>query len=154
VTHALLVLAVTAGIASAACTDFDFLAGNWKSVGKPDRKVARTTRMHDGCLLEEKWHFEQNGKKLFDSVMLRAWDADAKRWMLAYADDNGKWQIYEGRFEQNVWRFYRERLENGKPILVRITWTAGGSGYVQTIEKSADAGATWKQTDQSDHAPL
>ncbi|MEO8029022.1 MAG: hypothetical protein ABI823_21255 [Bryobacteraceae bacterium] len=149
-----LALLLLAGSAWGACSEFDFLAGNWKSVGKQDQAIAHTVRMHDGCLIEEKWHFEQAGKKLFDSVMLRSWDSDAKRWMLAYADDNGRWQTYEGRFERGAWRFYRERLADGKPIVVRITWVPGGKGYVQTIEKSEDRGATWKQSEQIEHAPM
>jgi len=149
-----ILLALCATASTATCTDFDFLAGNWKSVGKEDQATARTVRMHDGCLIEEKWHFEKNGKKLFDSLMLRSWDANAKRWMLAYADDNGRWQIYEGRHERGTWSFYRERLDNGKPIVVRITWTPNPKGYVQTIEKSEDRGVTWKQTERIHHEPL
>jgi hypothetical protein len=72
---------------------FDFLVGRWSGVvfdlkgadsaaAEPTAEVT-STRLFDGCALEERWHFEQDSKTEVDDVVLRAFDMGYRRMVLS-----------------------------------------------------------------------
>lgn len=141
---------------------FDFLVGRWdgteKRVVEGDTViVAEATvfaeRAAGGCVLQERWEVRENGAKLFDAAVLRAWDAEAERWSLAYADNAGRFQLYEGEQGPHGWAFLRERPgPEGRPVHVRIVWQPSSEGVRQIIKRSED-GKSWQMSSVIDYVP-
>lgn len=129
-----------------------FLQGDWE--GRSYSIVGRDTTLDalmkvnsrplfGRCGLEESWQALKDGNVLFTAKVMRAYDASAKRWFVYYVDDQLNAQVYEGRQEAGQWRFFRNRLDQGVPIQIRLTWRPIRQGYEQLIERSRDSGATW-----------
>lgn len=134
---------------------FDFIVGEWRGVEKAatdgkDMAITSTSEIKvkkvlNGCVIQENWEFIADGKRLFSAILLRSYDAGSQKWLLSYVDDQLNHQLYEGRKESGRWRFFRERLVEGKPVLIRITWVSASSDkFEQIIERSEDNGKTWK----------
>lgn len=131
---------------------FNFLIGKWRgeeraSMAKDAASVSTSEveikQILGGCVLQEMWEVSANGKKLFSAILHRAFDVKSGKWMLSYIDDAQNFQVYEGRKDKEIWRFYRERIADGKPVQIRITWTPAENGFTQTVERSTDGGQTW-----------
>jgi len=132
---------------------FDFMLGKWDGAERQmkDGKEAivstseiQVYKVLNGCALQETWEVKEGGKKLFSAIVLRSYDAGSKKWLLSYVDDALNHQFYEGRDESSQWRFFRARLVEGKPVLIRITWkSVSMDRFDQTIERSGDNGSTW-----------
>jgi hypothetical protein len=129
-----------------------FLQGDWEgrsySVSGRDTVLDALMKVHSQplfghCALQEHWEASKDDHVLFTARVVRAYDASTQRWMVYYVDDKVNSQIYDGRSEAGVWRFYRTRLDRGVPIQVRLTWRSHDSGYEQLIERSRDGGKTW-----------
>jgi hypothetical protein len=129
-----------------------FLQGHWEgrsySIAGSDTTLDALMSVHSqpvygGCVLEERWQAENKGLVLFRAKVLRAYDAQTRRWLVYYVDDQLNSQFYEGQLQDGSWRFIRTRLDNGKPIMVRLTWSRTTGGYDQLIERSRDSGASW-----------
>ena len=129
-----------------------FLIGRWEGrsysvAGRdttPDATMSvESEPLYGGCALEERWSAVQDGKSLFTARVLRAYDAPSGRWLVYYADDQLNSQFYQGQHNGGRWRFLRTRMDRGKPIQVRLTWSPAGDGYEQLIERSRDGGKTW-----------
>ena len=137
---------------SSEAKQFDFMVGEWRGVERTptDSKITSTSEIQvkkvlSGCVIQESWEFSAGGKRLFSAILLRSYDIGSRTWMLSYVDDGLNHQLYEGRKESGQWRFLRERFVEGKPVLVRITWTSLSSDkFEQLIERSEDKGTTWK----------
>jgi hypothetical protein len=95
------------------------------------------------CALEEEWSARKDGRTLFTAKVIRAYDGPTQRWSVYYVDDQLNSQMYEGRMDGSQWRFFRTRLDQGKPVQVRLTWRPIRNGYEQLIERSRDGGTTW-----------
>lgn len=131
----------------------DFLIGRWegdeRQIEGGKETIVSTSeiqveKIFGGCALRETWEVKEGGKKLFNAIVLRSYDAGSKKWLLSYVDDALNHQFYEGRNEMGKWRFFRERMVEGKPVLVRITWTQVTKDSIdQRIERSSDNGNTW-----------
>ena len=142
---------------AATCPDsiagaMKFLRGNWEgrsySIAGADTTFdalmsIESRPLYGGCVLEERWSATNGGKPLFNAKMLRAYDAGTRRWLVYYVDDGLNSQFYEGRLEGGLWRFVRTRMDQGKPIMVRLTWRPTSDGYEQSIERSRDGGKSW-----------
>ncbi len=139
---------------SSETKEFDFMLGEWRGVEKvatagKEGAITSTSKIQvkkvlNGCAIQEDWEFEDRGKRLFNATLLRSYNAETRKWLLSYVDDQLNHQFYEGHKESGQWRFLRERLVEGKPVLVRITWTSASHHKVeQTIERSEDNGKTW-----------
>ena len=129
-----------------------FLAGKWEGqsysvAGRdttPDATMlVESEPLYGGCALEERWRAVQDDKTLFSARVLRAYDAPTARWLVYYVDDQLNSQFYQGRYEGGHWRFLRSRMDRGRPIQVRLTWSRAAQGYEQLIERSRDGGKTW-----------
>ena len=132
--------------------DIKFLQGSWEgrsySIAGSDTTFdalmsIQSRPLYGGCVLEERWSAVSGGKTLFQAKVLRAYDAQTRRWLVYYVDDQLNAQFYEGRLEEGIWRFRRTRMDNGKPIIVRLTWRPRAGGHDQVIERSRDAGKSW-----------
>jgi hypothetical protein len=129
---------------------FTFMAGDWitsespVSAGGASTGTSRTEAVLDGCAIWEHRYVEQNGKEVFDAHVVWGYDSTTKRMLLFYIDDRSHTQLYEGRFENGSWSFYRERPDtDGRTILIRVKYAPKGSGFTQSVERSSDHGATW-----------
>jgi len=130
----------------------DFIIGRWAGV-ESDIKGNDTTRTVtgsitteatlNGCALQGRWEYDSKGKTLFHATVISGYDTEKKQWRLAYADDVGNYQIYDGQLSGDSMAFVRARTVDGKPALARVTSFKTANGYRQTIERSMDAGATW-----------
>jgi hypothetical protein len=141
----------------AACPDslgqsMAFLQGNCEgrsySVSGRDTVLDALMKVHSqpmfgGCALKEHWEAVKDDHVLFTAEVVRAYDAQSQRWMVHYVDDQLNSQVYEGRAEAALWRFFRTRMDRGVPIQVRLTWRPSKDGYEQLIERSRDGGSTW-----------
>jgi len=130
---------------------FDFLVGSWTTSDSTMPNVApaegesKVEAMLGGCIVHEHRHITRQGKKLFDGDAYWGYDVTTKHWLLFYCDDASHAQLYEGRSDAGHLAFYRERPDtDGKTLLIRITYAPAANGYTQTVERSADHGATWQ----------
>lgn len=123
---------------------FDFQIGVWVlSDGKQVHEISKTL---GGCAIEEKWKTE--GK--ITARAIKSFDNGnhdkngEKRWFYTWAG-RGYHQLWQGRKEDGVWRFYRDWWFNGGPILSRTYWTRlSANSLERIIEQSLDGGKTWR----------
>lgn len=138
---------------SSEAKTFDFLLGKWEGVEKriiEGKEIAVSTseiqieKALGGCALRETWEVREGSRKLFSALLLRSYDVESRKWLLSYVDDNLNHQFYEGRNESGQWRFFRDGMAEGKPLLIRITWSqVVNDKFDQIIERSSDSGKTW-----------
>lgn len=130
---------------------FDFLVGSWTTSDSTVPNVApaegesKVEAILGGCIVHEHRHISRQGKKLFDGDAYWGYDVTTKHWLLFYFDDASHAQLYEGRTDAGHLAFYRERPDtDGRTLLIRIAYAPAANGYTQTVERSADHGATWQ----------
>jgi hypothetical protein len=131
----------------------DFLIGRWTAAesdiaGRDTTRIVTgriaTDAVLNGCALQGTWQYESHGTTLFHAIVISGYDADKSTWRLAYADDLGNYQTYDGQpVGDSGMAFVRARMVDGKPALARVTSFRTTNGYRQTIERSLDNGATW-----------
>lgn len=119
---------------------FDFLLGEWRAA----ENAAATMRIEKvlrGCALREVWQEGQG-----EAWLLRSFDAARQKWFLLFLmGDRLFYQSWEGRWEANQWRFYREWMLEGQAILSRTYWNPLPNGsFEKIVEQSRDSGKTWK----------
>jgi|CXWL01.1.fsa_nt_gi predicted HNH restriction endonuclease len=141
------------GQASTPEKAFDFLLGKWKVTEKRisgsdttyhGTSVYTIYKSHDGTTIKDDWVYKNADTVVYKSSILRNYDAANKRWMLYYSDNAYRSQIWEGRFENNEWWFYRERMQDGKRIIIKIKWVSVNSKMArQSIYRSFDEGKSW-----------
>lgn len=119
---------------------FDFLVGDWRAAD------TATATMHiekvlRGCALREVWQDERG-----EAWLLRSFDTARQKWFLLFLmDDRLSYQSWEGRWEANQWRFYREWVLDGQAIVSRTYWNPLPSGgFEKLVEQSRDGGKTWR----------
>ncbi len=132
---------------------FDFLIGKWttyeKSISSKDTtvygpSVISISKSSDGFSIIENWQIKNHDTLLFKAVLHRVYDGMAKKWILSYSDSELNYQVWDGRKENNVWQFYRERFKDGKKIIVKQKWVKiSNQKTQQIIERSFDGGVTW-----------
>jgi hypothetical protein len=145
---------------SAEAHAFDYMVGYWSTSESPTPAAgtttgtSRTERILNGCAIWEHRYVEQNGKELFDAHVVWGYDVTTKRMLLYYVDDAAHTQLYEGKQENGAWAFYRERPDqDGKTILIRVTYAKQERGFTQTVERSKDHGATWEKGSVTTYGP-
>jgi hypothetical protein len=146
--------------ASSEVSAFGYMAGEWITSESPVpsagavKGASRTEKILDGCAIWEHRSVEQNGKELFDAHVVLAYDAATKRMLLFYVDDRSHTQLYEGRKQNGVLAFYRERPDpDGAMVLIRVTYAQQGKGFTQTVERSKDKGTTWEAGGVTSYEP-
>lgn len=117
---------------------FDFLLGNWKQKGTNGKM--RITKILNQCGIQEEWKLDE-----FSAVLLRTYDTKSKKWYLSFAAHDLVPQVWEGRFENGNWIFYRDWELNGKARKSRTFWkkTSGG-GFEKIVEQLNEDGETWR----------
>lgn len=149
--------------------DFDFIYGKWRLPNH--RLVKRLAGSHEwtdfiscteGFPLEGRigdmdvWR--TNYWKDFVGITIRTYDPDTGLWRLYWLDNRFSHGIIQppvvGKFEGNVGVFKGKDTLDGKPIIVRFTWTMNskGSKAVAKWEQafSPDDGKTWETNWQNE----
>jgi hypothetical protein len=123
---------------------FDFQIGIWQS--KDGNEVHEIKKILNGCGVWEIW--TRNGSE--QAVALKSFDSGRhtatgeQKWFYSWAA-SGFHQLWEGRKENGQWRFYRQWVLEGQPILSRTYWNPLADGSIDRIvEQSRDGGKTWK----------
>ena len=140
---------------------FDFLLGKWKVTEKringTDTTYHGTSvyiiyKSQDRTTIKDDWVYKDADTVVYKSSMLRNYDESNKRWMLYYSDNAYRSQIWEGRFENNEWWFYRERMQDGKRVIIKINWFLVNRKLAQQyIYRSFDEGKSWVLGSISDY---
>ena len=119
---------------------FDFLLGEWR-VADNAAATMRIEKVLSGCALREVW---QEGRG--EAWLLRSFDAARQKWFLLFLmNDRLSYQSWEGRWEANQWRFYREWTLEGQPVVSRTYWNPlPGGNFEKLVEQSRDGGKTWR----------
>lgn len=153
--------------------DFDFLYGKWKMPNH--RLVKRMADSHDwedfmsydecrplpGGIGNEDFYKTDHWKD-FVGMTTRTYDPKTGLWRIYWVDNYFSGGVIEapvvGKFEGNVGVFEAPDTFNGKPIIVRFTWTVNpkGSKVVANWEQafSADGGKTWETNWKNEIIPM
>jgi hypothetical protein len=143
--------------------DFDFLYGKWKMPNH--RLLKRLANSHewedfmsyDECRplpggIGDEDFFKTDHWKDFVGMTTRTYDPKTGLWRIYWVDNRFSGGVIEppvvGKFVGNVGIFEGPDTFNGKPIIVRFTWTVHPKGdniaadWAQAF--SADGGKTWE----------
>jgi hypothetical protein len=120
-------------------TAFDYQVGIWQEVDGDS--IHEVKKILGGCVIQELW----TGGALNDAMALRSYDKGTQRWYLSWVSSTLIHQLWEGRKDSAQWRFYRDWVLDGKPMLSRTYWNPLGNDRLERIvEQSQDGGKTWR----------
>jgi hypothetical protein len=127
---------------------FDFWPGSWHRVDgdhiDPEASFV-ITRGINRSAFDEWWRLRGDKNEVLISRAMRVWDTSTRRWMLAWINADGVFQVWEGRTVGADWYVYRAFEQQGKRFWSRQAWIAGGPDRVTRImERSFDDGASWE----------
>ena len=140
--------------ASGEIRALDFLVGDWESsttdlgkdAGVHGVGVNHIQAVLDGCAIFQHRFEKRDGKTLFDSYVIWAFDSAQNRIREFVIDDGLHAQVYEGTWENGGWVFYRDRIsEDGKLWMIRVRYTKSEHGFTQTADLTKDRGKTWEK---------
>ncbi|BET68419.1 hypothetical protein ASA1KI_33370 [Opitutales bacterium ASA1] len=121
---------------------FDFWLGHWE-VTTPDGAVVGTNRIErilDGRVLQENW----TGADGHTGKSFNLFDATVGKWRQFWVDASGLSLQLAGSLVHGAMVLEGDRLQDGKRLRDRITWTPNADGSVRQLwEISRDAGASW-----------
>ena len=153
--------------------DFDFLYGKWKMPNH--RLVKRLAHSHewedfmsyDECQplpggIGNQDFFKTDHWKDFVGVTTRTYDPKTGLWRLYWVDNRFSGGVIEppvvGKFVGNVGVFEGRDTFDGKPIIVRFTWTVHPQGSKAVADWSqafsADGGKTWETNWTNEIIPM
>jgi len=105
-----------------------------------------------GCAIIQRRYEEKDGKKLFDSMVIWAYDAALNRLREFVISDDFNAQVYEGIWENDGWTFYRDRIGTADQMwLLRVRYVQTPKGFNQTAELTKDRGKTWIKASSTDY---
>lgn len=141
--------------------DFDFLNGHWKT----KHRRLKQRFVGSGEWIEFDGSFSQRplmdgwantGDNVFDmpggtyrGVSLRAYDPQTGQWTVWWLDGRNPGDDLsppnKGRFEGGLGRFFAKDTMQGKPVLVRVTWSQPSPDAPRWEQAfSIDDGKTWE----------
>ena len=146
--------------AGPAVHDFDFLFGRWqvrhrrlkhRLVGSDEWETFDGT-CHAWPVLGGAGNIDDNVLELpggtYRAVSLRSFDPATDEWRIWWLDGRNPGQLdppVTGRFRDGVGTFLGEDMFDGRPILVRFTWSDISPTACRWAQAfSADDGATWE----------
>jgi hypothetical protein len=140
--------------------DFDFLFGRWNVHNR--ELVKRLAGSHQWVEFEatDAFHSLPGGMGTEENYSTEHWSHYAAVGLHLFNPDNGRWTLYwadnrnslgtmqmlaSGKFSRGIGTFYAPDKFNGKPILVRITWTHQSRKHAHWEQAfSTDHGKTWE----------
>jgi len=153
--------------------DFDFLYGKWMMPNhRLKKRLAGSNEWEDFVSYDEcqplpggignEDFFKTDHWKDFTGVTVRTYDKATGLWRLYWVDNYFSGGVIEapvvGKFVGNVGVFEAPDTFDGKPIIVRFTWTVNpkGSRAVANWEQafSADGGKTWEINWKNEIIPM
>ena len=157
--------AIATSVAKAQCLNnevhkLDFLLGDWMSAtadltpetGSHGSGMNHFEAALGGCAIVQRRYEEKNGKKLFDSMVIWAYDAALNRLREFVISDDLNAQVYEGIWENDAWTFYRDRIGTADQMwLLRVRYIQTPKGFTQTAELTKDRGKTWVKASSTDY---
>ena len=145
--------------AESTAEDFDFWMGTWKVhnrrlkrrlAGSDDWEEFEATSiarpLFGGLANEDEFHTDFDGG--YQGMSFRFFDSETKQWSIYWADSRRLGVLDPpviGAFDGDVGVFEGEDVFNGRPILVRFTWsrvTTESPRWEQAF--SDDGGRTWE----------
>jgi hypothetical protein len=145
--------------AESTAQDFDFWMGTWKAhnrrlkrrlAGSEDweefEALSIARPLFGGQANEDEFHTDHDGG--FVGMSFRFFDSETKQWSIYWADSRRLGLLdppVVGAFDGDVGVFEGEDIFNGRPILVRFTWsrvTTPSPRWEQAF--SDDGGRTWE----------
>ena len=155
---AILVMAGTTVQAAAhGCPDarshqFDFWIGSWDVINV-DGTLAGHNRIQpilDGCVLQETWA----GFSDSAGTSLNFFDTTRGKWREFWVWREGTTLELEGGLINGAMVLEGDRVEDGKVVLNRITWTHRPDGTVNQLwENSTDNSKSWKTVFDGTYRP-
>ena len=153
--------------------DFDFLYGKWRMPNHRLKKRLAGSNDWEDFVSYDECHplpggignedfFKTDHWKDFMGMTVRTYDKTTGLWRLYWVDNYFSGGVIEapvvGKFEGNVGVFEAPDTFDGKPIIVRFTWTVNpkGSKVVANWEQafSADSGKTWETNWRNEIIPM
>jgi hypothetical protein len=145
--------------AQSTAQDFDFWMGMWKAsnrrlkrrlAGSDDWEEFEATciarPLFDGHGNEDEFHTDYGGG--FVGMSFRFFDSETKQWSIYWADSRRLGVLDPpviGAFDGDVGIFEGEDVWNGRPILVRFTWSRVNTPSPRWEQAfSDDGGRTWE----------
>lgn len=136
-----------------AAKQFDFWLGKWELSwpaeqfgGKPGAKGHGTnsiTRILDGCIIQESFHFPDGNYK---GRSLSAYDARAGVWRQTWVDNRGGYLTFTGGFKDGKMELRTAPYQrNGKTFISRMVFrNIRANSLDWDWQRSADGGKTWQ----------
>ena len=135
---------------------FRYLIGEWNvithrrgdgSAEPASGETLRFTPAPAGVGLVSYWRMNRGSvthPEMTDAVYILGYDRPSARWSFYFLSDRSA-QFYDGKYDDNIWHFYREYLTPaGVRMLQRQSWRRISATKVRRmIEDSPDSGATW-----------
>jgi hypothetical protein len=144
--------------------DFDFIYGKWRMPNhRLTKRLAGSNDWVDFVSCDEGMPLDggigdmdilrTNYWKDFVGITIRTYDPASGLWRLYWFDNRFSHGVIDppvvGKFDGNVGIFEGADTFNGKPVIVRFTWTVNpkGSDVVAKWEQafSSDGGKTWEK---------
>jgi hypothetical protein len=127
---------------------YDFWVGSWYRIDGATTATEPSfvvTRGVNRSAFDESWRLRGDQDEILVSRAMRVWDAPTRRWMLAWINADGIFQVWEGRRVAADWYVYRQFEQEGRRMWSRQAWIPSGPGrVVRVMERSFDDGATWE----------
>lgn len=130
---------------------FDFWLGKWEATwdegeGKIGKGTNHITRILDGKAIQEDFRILEGQSEGFMGMSISVYHARVNTWKQSWADNQGDFFYFKGRFENNKRIFQTEifELEDGKKFTQRmIFYDITEDSMTWDWESSEDGGETW-----------
>jgi len=137
-----------------------FLIGDWRSAttdleaatGAHGNGVNHIEWVLGKCAILQHRRDEKDGRQIFDSYVIWAFDAATNRMREFVVDDGNHAQVYEGIWEDGGWVFYRDRIGTADQMwLARVRYVKSDRGFMQIAELTKDRGKTWTKASTTEY---